>query len=485
MNLILIHGALGTAEELKPLVPYLENHYAVHLYELPGHGERAGESEKFKLNELEKDFRSFIQKMGDCVVFGFSLGGYLALQAAMHGEKRIKGIVTLGTKVKWSPEEAEKEVRNLDVQFLEEKAAPFYTYLSELHGDHLVELCRHTAAFMRELGDQPTLTTETVTDISIPVRMGRGGKDRMVDAESTCTLVEAIPHAEYIEIPSFPHPLGFLKPVHVARFVVTQLQAMSYQSVHTHQGKLAYHWLGEPFSNEPVAVFLHEALGSIAQWGDFPGKLCQALQLPGLVYERLGYGDSDANPKSRTHRYLHEAALVELPEFLEQLDVRQPLILVGHSDGGSIALLYAAAFPERIHTVITMAAHVYNETITVEGIQAARKAWEEGKLKGLEIYHGAKTEKLFFDWNDTWQTPEFLKWDISKDIVPPQPFPALIIQGEDDQYGSPQQVVDIVRILGDEAEGLLVPQAGHSPFLDQPESLIEEIAVFVSESKPH
>jgi pimeloyl-ACP methyl ester carboxylesterase len=147
--------------------------------------------------------------------------------------------------------------------------------------------------------------------------------------------------------------------------------------------------------------------------------------------------------------------------------------------------LYAAAFPERIHTVITMAAHVYNETITVEGIQTARKAWEEGKMKGLEVYHGTKTEKLFFDWNDTWQTPEFLKWNISRDIVSPQPSPALIIQGEDDQYGSPQQVVDIVRILGEEAEGLLVPQAGHSPFLDQPEQLIEEIAEFVSESKLH
>lgn len=485
MNLVLIHGALGTAEELKPLIPYLEKYYSVHLYELPGHGKRANEHAKFTLNGLEDDFRSFIEKMDACVVFGFSLGGYLALQAAMHGEHRIKGIVTLGTKVKWSPVEAEKEVLNLDVSFLKEKAAPFYTYLFELHGDQLVELCGHTATFMRELGNKPALTPETVTGISVPVRMGRGGKDRMVDAASTCALVQAMPHGEYIEIPSFPHPLGYLKPAHVARFVVTQLQAMSYQSVQTNRGKLAYHWLGEPSASEPVVLFLHEALGSIAQWGDFPSKLCQELQLPGLVYERLGYGNSDANPNSRTHRYLHEAALVELPEFLEQLGVRQPLILVGHSDGGSIALLYAAAFPERIHTVITMAAHVYNETITVEGIQTARKAWEEGKLKGLEIYHGAKTEKLFFDWNDTWQTPEFLKWNISRDIVSPQPFPALIIQGEDDQYGSPQQVVDIVRILGEEAEGLLVPQAGHSPFLDQPEQLIEEIAEFVSESKPH
>lgn len=485
MNLILIHGALGTAEELKPLVPYLENHYTIHLYELPGHGNRANAHAKFTLNELEKDFRTFIQELDTCVVFGFSLGGYLALQAIAHGEERIKGIVTLGTKVKWSPEEAEKEVLNLDIAFLQEKATPFYTYLSELHGDHLVELCQHTASFMRELGNKPALTPETVTGIAVPVRMGRGGKDRMVDAASTCALVEAMPHAEYIEIPSFPHPLGFLKPAHVARFVQTQLQAMTYNTVHLNNGKLAYNWLGESSASEPVVLFLHEALGSIAQWGDFPGKLCQALQLPGLVYERLGYGNSDANPNPRTHRYLHEAALVELPELVAQLNIHQPLILVGHSDGGSIALLYAAAFPERIHTVITMAAHVYNESITVAGIQTARKAWQEGKMKGLEIYHGVKTEKLFFDWNDTWQTPEFLKWDISRDIITSEPFPALIIQGEDDQYGSAQQVIDIVRILGEEAEGLLVPQAGHSPFLDQPEELIEEIVEFITENRQH
>jgi len=485
MNLVLIHGALGTAEELKPLVPYLEKHYAVHLYELPGHGQRAGEHAKFTLNELEKDFRSFIQNMDACVVFGFSLGGYLALQAVMHGENRIKGIVTLGTKVKWSPEEAEKEVLNLDVKFLKDKAAPFYTYLSGLHGDYLSDLCQHTATFMRELGLNPPLSRETAKVIMTPVRMGRGGKDRMVDSESTCALVQAMPNAEYMEIPSFPHPLGYLKPAHVARFVVNQLQAMSYESVQTNHGKLAYHWLGEPSASEPVVVFLHEALGSIAQWGEFPKKLCQSLELPGLVYERLGYGNSDSNPNPRTHRYLHEAALVELPELLEQLGIHQPLILVGHSDGGSIALLYAAAFPERIYTVITMAAHAYNETVTVEGIQTARKAWEEGKMKGLEIYHGAKTEKLFFDWNDTWQTPEFLKWNIESDIVTTQAYPALIIQGEDDQYGSPQQVIDIVRILGEEAEGLLVPLAGHSPFVDQPEQLIEEIVEFITENRQH
>ena len=329
---------------------------------------------------------------------------------------------------------------------------------------------------MLELGANPPLSPSAVSKIEIPVRMGRGGKDRMVDSESTKELVEAMPNGFYTEIPSFPHPIGFLKPNHVARFVDVQLDSMKYSWIDSANGRLAYKFIGTPKENEPLVLFLHEGLGSIAQWGGFSEKVCAELNLSGLMYERVGYGFSSANSVQRTSRYLHDFALTELPDFLEKMQIENPLILVGHSDGGTIALLYAAKYPERVEGMITMAAHIYNEEVTVEGIVRAREAWGEGKLKGLEVFHGSKTEKLFFDWNDTWQTEEFLKWNIENDICKDIDFPALIIQGEDDQYGSPQQVLDIVRILGDNAEGMMIEGAGHSPFLDKEDVIIAEIS---------
>lgn len=476
MNLILIHGALGSAQEMLPIVPFFEKNYTVHCYEIPGHGARKTELEKYTLTEIVDDFRAYISEIGDSLVFGFSLGGYLALTASLQGEKRITGVVTLGTKVKWSLEEAKNEVQNLDLDFLQTKAAPFYTYLKELHGEHLESLCEATGKFMLDLGVNPPLGTSVVSKIKIPVRMGRGGKDRMVDSESTKELVDAMTFGFYTEIPSFSHPIGFLKSNHVARFVSVQLDSMKYSWLDTVTGRLAYKHIGQPKENEPLVLFLHEGLGSITQWGDFPDKVCAELNLPGLIYERTGHGFSSETSVQRTSRYLHDFALSELPDFLRKMKIENPLILVGHSDGGSIALLYAAKYPERVEGMITMAAHVYNEDVTIEGIVKAREAWEETKLKGLEAFHGNKTEKLFFDWNDTWQTKDFLKWNIEEDICKNIDFPALIIQGEDDQYGTPQQVLDIVRILGDNAEGMLIEGAGHSPFLDKEDVIIAEIS---------
>jgi len=478
MNLVLIHGALGSAKEMQPLVSFFEKKYTVHCYEIPGHGKRKDELDKYTLNDIVDDFRTYLSEIGDSFVFGFSLGGYLALTASLQGESRVKGVVTLGTKVKWSNEEAENEVKNLDLQFLQTKAAPFYTYLRDLHDEHLEDLCEATGKFMLELGANPPLNPDTVSKLTIPVRMGRGGKDRMVDSESTKALVDAMPNGFYTEIPSFPHPIGFLKPNHVARFVDVQLDSMEYNWIDITSGRLAFKFIGIPKENKPLVLFLHEGLGSINQWGNFPEKVCAELNLPGLIYERAGYGFSSEMTTERTSRYLHDFALMELPDFLAKMKIENPLILIGHSDGGTIALLYAAKHPERVEGMVTMAAHIYNEPVTVEGIVKAREAWEEGKLKGLEAFHGNKTEKLFFDWNDTWQTEDFLKWNIEKDLFKDVDFPALIIQGEDDQYGSPQQVLDIVRILGDNAEGMMIEGAGHSPFLDKEDVIVAEIGEF-------
>ena len=480
-KIVLIHGALGNASEMFPIGKWLEERFTVLYYEIPGHGDRRNEIDSFSMETVIRDFSTFLDEVGETFVFGFSLGGYLALSAVAGGENRIKGIVTLGTKTDWSPEEAKKEMANLAIELIQEKSEAFYTYLNELHGDHLEILCSSTASFMRELGDNPVLTKETVKDITIPVRMGRGGKDRMVSKEATLEICSALQNGIYREVPSFPHPVGFLNPKRVAQFIETNVHSFCYQFVQTSEGKLAYMTIGEEKPDEPIVLFLHEGLGSIQQWGDFPEKLCQVLGLSGVVFERRGYGYSDAVHHQRTDRYLHEAALCELPEFIEQVVQKHPLILVGHSDGGSIALLYAAAFPEHVEGVITMAAHVYNEEVTIQGVKEAREAWNNGKLKGLEVFHAEKTEKVFLDWNDTWQTEAFRTWNIEKDIVSRSSYPALIIQGEDDQYGSPEQVRDCVRALGEEAEGVLIPDAGHSPHLDAEGEVLREMSEFTRE----
>lgn len=474
-NLILIHGALGNANELSALAKDFESQFNVYCYDIPGHGKRSNELAKFTLNGLVADFEQYLSRVGETYVFGFSLGGYLALSTALKNSSFIKGIVTLGTKVHWSDNEAQKEVRNLDLRLLAEQAPSFYSYLNDLHGPHLEELCKATAVFMTELGQTPPLNPVSVQQIDIPVRMVRGGKDKMVDAQSTLELVAAMKNAFYTEIPSFIHPLGFLKSSHVKRMLDTQLKSMDYQWINLKESEIAYTFIGKPIENEPLIVFLHEGLGSVAQWGDFPEKVCKRLKLPALVYDRVGYGFSSENKSNRTDKYLHESALNELPELLERLNITNTLLLIGHSDGGSIALLYAAKYPHRIHGLVTMAAHIYNESVTIEGIVRARNAWKEGKMKGLEMYHGAKTEKLFFDWNDTWQTPAFLKWNIEGECPVDSEFPALIIQGETDQYGSPSQVFDIVRVLGKNAEGVMIENAGHSPFIDAEEVVLNEI----------
>ena len=484
MNLILIHGALGSSDEMKPLLPYISKSYTVYCYEIPGHGTRKDELNRFSMRDIIEDFNQYTATIGEVYVFGFSLGGYLAMAASLYGNTTIKGVVTLGTKVKWSEKEALKEVQNLNLEFLKTNATPFYTYLQNLHGDHLEKLCEQTGVFMLELGANPILTPETVSSINIPVRMGRGGKDRMVDEESTCTLVNNLPHAFYTEIPNFPHPMGFLKPTLVARFLEVQLKSMHYHWADLPKSRLAYSILGTITDEvSPVCLFLHEGLGSIAQWGDFPAKLTSRLGLPGIVYEREGYGFSSPSSLPRTERYLHEFAWVELPQFIETIELKNPLILIGHSDGGSIALMYASKNSDRVVALVTMAAHLYNEEITVAGIIDAKKAWDEGKLKGLEVYHGAKTSKLFFDWNDTWQTEAFLKWNISNDSARNVDFASLIIQGEDDQYGSSNQVLDIVQLLGEQSEGLMIEQAGHSPFIDQEEIVVDEIVAFLNENE--
>lgn len=226
-----------------------------------------------------------------------------------------------------------------------------------------------------------------------------------------------------------------------------------------------------------VLVFLHEALGSVGQWKDFPQKLCSALRLNGIVYEREGHGNSSSLRKKRDKNYLHDYAWNELPELLDIiLPKEKQVILVGHSDGASIALLYAARFPKKVKAVVSMAAHVIVEDVTLNGIEPAVKAYRDGKLEGLRKFHGEKTDELFYAWADTWNLPEFRSWNICQDIETISCL-VLALQGVNDQYGTELQLDLIAEsIKRGEVTKVMLPKCGHHPHLEVSEE-VEQIII--------
>jgi pimeloyl-ACP methyl ester carboxylesterase len=229
-----------------------------------------------------------------------------------------------------------------------------------------------------------------------------------------------------------------------------------------------------------VIVFLHEALGSIGQWRNFPEMLCKELELDGFVYERQGHGSSSPFSEARTALYLHDYAWQELPEIIETVfPIEKKLILVGHSDGGTIALLYAARYPKRVIATITMAAHVINEPETINGIYPAIEAFKAGKLDGLKKYHGEKTLDLFNAWSQTWLSEDFKTWDICQDIRALES-PVLSIQGANDQYGTLKQLDLIENNISTHVKTHLLPNCGHHPQLDQERRVLETICEWLT-----
>lgn len=233
-------------------------------------------------------------------------------------------------------------------------------------------------------------------------------------------------------------------------------------------------------TNAPCLVFLHEALGSIRLWRDFPDELVAATGLPALIYERQGHGDADPIAAPRGLDYLHIEAEQVLPAVLEQAGIGRAL-LIGHSDGGSIALLHAAAFPERTIAAVTLAAHVFVEDVTVAGVHAAMEAWRTTDLPDrLAKYHGANTEALYRAWAETWVSPAFRPWNIEA-CLPRIGCPLLVIQGVDDEYATPEQVHAICRGAGGPATPLLIPDCAHQPQRQQRAAVLDAITGFVRE----
>jgi pimeloyl-ACP methyl ester carboxylesterase len=228
----------------------------------------------------------------------------------------------------------------------------------------------------------------------------------------------------------------------------------------------------------PTVVFLHECLGSITIWRDFPERIALLTGLDALVYDRRGHGRSPPLAGPRTDRYLHVEALDVLPALLDRCGLDRA-ILFGHSDGGSIALLAAAALGDRVAGVVTEGAHVFVEEATLAGIRAAERAYATTDLRDrLARHHGDKTDALHRTWIETWLSPAFRGWNI-EDRLPAIRCPLLAIQGLEDEYGTPEQVHAIVGGVSGPARSLLVPGCRHVPHREAPEVVAREVAEFV------
>ena len=232
-------------------------------------------------------------------------------------------------------------------------------------------------------------------------------------------------------------------------------------------------------AGEATLVFLHEGLGSIGQWRDFPRALAEATGLGAVVYDRHGFGGSD--PLNRgDEQALQREDLDGLVRVLDACAVRAP-ILVGHSDGGTIALLYAAQFPERPRGVITEAAHVFVEEATLAGIRNAVQVFETGELRRkLFRYHGENTDTMFYSWKDDWLLPCYREWNIASSLQSIR-CPVLVMQGEDDEYGTVAQVEAVAGGVSGRAERVLIPGCGHNPHHQARERVLSEMKRFIEE----
>ena len=225
----------------------------------------------------------------------------------------------------------------------------------------------------------------------------------------------------------------------------------------------------------PTLVFLHEGLGSVSLWRDFPDRVAQATGCAAVVYSRYGYGRSDVLERPHRVDYMHREAREVLPELLDKLGILDPL-LVGHSDGASIALIYAADHP--VKALIVEAPHVFVEDGNLQSIAAAREAFESTDLPKRLARHHADAMKTFYGWNDVWLHPDFKAWNI-EDCLPRIACPLLAIQGLDDEYGTLQQLAAIERQVRVRVTLVKLEACGHSPHRDQPSRVLSAMTDFV------
>ncbi len=248
-------------------------------------------------------------------------------------------------------------------------------------------------------------------------------------------------------------------------------------SIHVAAGVLPVQRWGLDKPRHPV-LLLHEALGSIELWRTFPQTLAETWNCSVFAYERQGHGRSSPASEPWPSNWLEQEATEVLPAVLDALGLERPL-LMGHSDGGTLALQFAARFPERVSGVITLAAHVRVDERTLAGVASAGRAYRGGDLaQRLTKYHGANTDALFRRWHDTWLDPDWRSWSIEAELDAIR-CPVLALQGAEDPYGLPDQMETIARRTGGDAR--LMPDCGHAPHMEAPEATLEAIASFLAD----
>ncbi len=250
--------------------------------------------------------------------------------------------------------------------------------------------------------------------------------------------------------------------------------------IHLQDGRLEAVWIGPAPNQAPTLVFLHEGLGCVALWRDFPARLVERTGCGALVFSRLGHGASDPCPLPRPLDFMHREGLMVLPDIIRRVGVRDH-ILIGHSDGGSIALIYAGGDDRPgLRGIATLAAHIFCETRTLKSIRAARDRYLNGDLKKrLHAYHGDNTDCAFTGWSGAWLHPDFRRWTIEA-CLPGITVPILAIQGTGDPYGSKAQVDGIVSNSGGVALGELIPDCGHAPHMEHRAAVMNTLTTFVT-----
>lgn len=236
-------------------------------------------------------------------------------------------------------------------------------------------------------------------------------------------------------------------------------------------------------SDRPPLVFLHEGLGCAALWRDFPDKVARELGAPALVYSRFGYGQSAGLEGPRTIRFMHEEALDVLPVLLDRASVTRPL-LIGHSDGASIALIHAASAGRPVAGLVLMAPHITVEPIAIESMTRIAATYAKGPLRARLARYHAHVDDAFHGWADTWLDPAFLDWSLESEARALS-LPALLIQGRDDEYGTLAQIDRIAELAQGPVERLVLEKCGHSPHRDQEAAVLAAISVFAARHFPH
>ncbi len=243
--------------------------------------------------------------------------------------------------------------------------------------------------------------------------------------------------------------------------------------------RLEYRMIGPRPDAAPTLVLLHEGLGSAGLWGDFPDRLAQATGAGVFVYSRAGYGKSSPAALPRPRSYMHDEARETLPKLLDSIAFKRGL-LIGHSDGASIAAIYAGSHQDhRVGGLVLMAPHFFTEDCGIASIEQSRKAYATGDLRAKLARGHADVDSTFTGWAEIWLDPEFRKWDITEFLAYIR-VPILIVQGADDQCGTVKQIEVAQEECYCPVEVALLPGVGHSPQRDAPEATLKAIADFVA-----